>query len=120
MRLLIADDNQTVRRTLVAFVSRQEQCEVCGEAADSEQAIQKARELLPDLILLDVSMPGANGLDTARALRKEFPDVKILMLSQHDAAQLLPSSLEAGAQGCVDKARVATDLLPAIRNIFPL
>ena len=92
--------------------------EVCGESSTANETLQKASELKPDVILLDVSMPGANGLKTAQLLRQSNPESRILIISQHDAKQLLPPSLEAGAAGCVDKARVATDLLPTLRSVF--
>jgi len=78
----------------------------------------KVDELKPDLILLDLNMPGMNGLSTAQLLRQKYNALKILIISQHDANQLLPRSLEAGAHGCIDKARIAKDLLPALRNLF--
>jgi len=118
IRILIADDNKLIRSAIAALLSRQANFQVCGEAADAAQAMEKARELQPDLILLDISMPGANGLETARALRQELPQAKILIVSQHDSKHMLPSSLEAGAQGCIDKARLAIDLLPTIRQIL--
>lgn len=117
MRILIADDNTSVRRGILRLLAEEPSVEVCGEAADSVGAIQKAAELNPDLILLDVSMPGTNGLETARLLKKKLPAVKILIITQHDPKQMLPASLEAGASGCVDKARLAIDLLPTIRNL---
>lgn len=118
MRILIADDNQLVRRGIAGLLANEKDCEVCGEAADASEAIQKASDLRPDIVLLDVSMPGTNGLDVARLLRQQSRTVKILMISQHDPQQLLPRSLEAGANGCVDKAQLAADLLPSIRNLF--
>jgi DNA-binding NarL/FixJ family response regulator len=118
MRILIADDNQRVRHGLVCFLSNETECEVCGEASDAEEAIRMAGERRPDVILLDVSMPGTNGLNAARLLRQRVPESKILILSQHDPRQLLPFSLEVGAVGCIDKARIATDLMPAIRKML--
>ena len=90
---------------------------MCGEAADSPETIQKAAELRPDVILLDVSMPGIDGLHTTRLLRGKLPDVKVLIITQHDPKQIVESALEAGASGCVDKARLAIDLLTAIRGL---
>ena len=84
----------------------------------ANETIEKANELKPSLILLDVSMPGMNGLDTTRLLREKFPDVKILIISQHDPKELFPRSLEVGAHGCIDKARLAVDVLPTLRNLF--
>ena len=117
MRILIVDDNERVRRGIRAILSSETNCEVCGEAADGADALQKARELLPDLLLVDVSMPGPNGLETARVLRRELPSARIIIMSQHDPAQLLPRAMEAGAHACVDKGRLDADLLAAIENV---
>lgn len=117
MRILIADDNQSIRRGIAGLLAHEDGLQVCGEASDSAEAIQKATELHPDVILLDISMPGGNGLETARVLKQKFPETRILIVSQHDPRQLLPRSIEAGASGCVDKARLSTDLLPTIRGL---
>jgi DNA-binding NarL/FixJ family response regulator len=121
MRILIAADNDGVRRAVVRLLSSETDWKVCGEARDGSEALQKARELLPDLILLDVSMPGMNGLEVARLLRQELPEAKILVISQHDPNHLLPSVVEAGGNACVDKSRLSTDLVASIKNIevFP-
>jgi two-component system response regulator NreC len=118
MRILIADDNKLVRRGIVGLLSAENGLEVCGEASDSNETLQKAGVLKPDVILLDVSMPGTNGLNTAHLLRQQLPALKILIVSQNDPDLLLPRSLEAGAHGCVDKARIGTDLVPTLRNLF--
>jgi DNA-binding NarL/FixJ family response regulator len=117
MRILIADDNPLVRRGVAGLLSSQEDCSVCGEVGDGTSAVEKARELVPDVILLDISMPGLNGLEAASAIRREVPQAKIVILSQHDAAHMLPTALNAGADACVDKSRVAVELLPAIRKL---
>jgi DNA-binding NarL/FixJ family response regulator len=118
MRILIADDNALVRRGIASLLSGENELEVCGEAADANETLRKADELRPSLILLDVSMPGMNGLNTARLLKENFPELKILIISQHDSKQLLPRSLEVGANGCIDKARLAVDLLPTLKNML--
>jgi DNA-binding NarL/FixJ family response regulator len=116
MRVLIADDNERVRRGVRDFLLTQVNWEVCGEAQDGAEAIEKARELSPDLILLDISMPGLSGFEAASVLRREVPGVKILIMSQNDPVQLLPAAREAGADACVDKSRIYSDLLPAMIN----
>lgn len=118
MRVLIADDNELIRRGIVALLSAEKDVEICGEASDSTETLKKADELRPDLVLLDVSMPGTNGLHTAQLLSQKLPSLKILIMSQHDPNQLLPRSLEAGAHGCIDKGRIATELLPTMRRLF--
>ena len=117
MRILIADDNDAVRRGVVRLLSFEAGWKVCGEARDGSEALQKARELLPDVILLDVRMPGMNGLEVARLLRQELPEAKILVISQHDPSHLLPSVVEAGGNACVDKGRLGTDLVAGIKSI---
>ncbi|MFZ0199164.1 MAG: response regulator transcription factor [Candidatus Sulfotelmatobacter sp.] len=117
MRILLVDDNDRVRHGIRDLLTSDTNWEVCGEAKDGTEALQKARQLLPDVILLDISMPGLNGFETTRLLRLEVADAKILIMSQNDPALLLPRAIEAGAQGCVDKARLFTDLLPSIESL---
>jgi DNA-binding NarL/FixJ family response regulator len=116
MRILLADDNERIRRGVRAILSSKPDCEICGEAADGRETIRIARELLPDLILLDVSMPEMDGLQVTRLLRQALPTVKIVIMSQHDPAQLLPNALKAGANACVDKSLLATDLVAVISS----
>lgn len=117
MRILVVDDNEVVRHGVVGLLSLEPDWEVCGEAQDGPTALQKARELLPDLILLDINMPGLNGLDVARRLRQDLPQARILVMSQHDPIQLLPIVVAAGGDACIDKSRLATDLLASIKNL---
>lgn len=116
MRILIVDDSDVVRRTLAGMLSCQAGWEVCGEARNGLEALRKAGELLPDLVLLDIHMPGINGLETARLLRRDVPKTKIVVLSQDDVFPLLPVVLEVGGDDCVDKSQIG-DLLASIKNI---
>jgi DNA-binding NarL/FixJ family response regulator len=118
MRILIADDNEWVRRGVTNILAPNSHWEVCGEAKDGAETLQRAAELGPDLILLDVSMPGLNGLDVARMLREKAPTTKILIMSQHDPVLLLPRAIEAGAHACVDKSHLSTQLLPTIASMM--
>jgi DNA-binding NarL/FixJ family response regulator len=117
MRILIVDDNERIRRGVSDILASRKNWNVCGEARDGMEAIRKARELLPDLILLDISMPGLNGLEAARLLRQEIANTKILLMSQYDPIPLLPGAIQAGANGCLDKSRLGTDLLSCIERI---
>ena len=117
MRILVVDDNEVVRNGVVDILATKAGWRVCGQAKDGAEGIQKALELTPDLILLDISMPGLNGLEVARRVRQEVPRANILIMSQNDAVHLLPTAIKAGAQGCVDKSRLSADLIPALENI---
>src|ERR1700751_5865017 len=117
MRILVADDNEWVRRGVLKILAPLSHWEVCGEAEDGAETIERAAELAPDLILLDVSMPGLNGLDVARLLREKVPATKILIMSQHDPALLTSRAIEAGAHAFVDKNHLSTELLPVIASV---
>jgi len=115
MRILIADDNSLVRAAMRELLRTDTDCLVCGEAASGPQTLEKARELRPDLIILDFSMPAPNGFEVTRLIRQEFPDVKILIVSAQDVDNLLPSALLAGADGCLDKTDLGRQLIRAIK-----
>jgi two-component system response regulator NreC len=117
MRILIADDSDAVRRGVVRLLASETAWQICGEARDGSEAVEKARELLPELILLDISMPGMNGLEAARLLRQEMPAVKIIVISQHDSNHMLPQVIAAGGDGCVDKGQLSVELVSSIRKI---
>jgi two-component system response regulator NreC len=117
MRILIADDHHLVRRAVGDLLAKEARWEICGEATDAAEAFQKASELSPDLILLDISMPKGSGLETARRIRQEIPHVKILIMSHHDPKQFAQSAIENGADGCIDKARLALDLVAMIKDL---
>jgi two-component system response regulator NreC len=118
LRVLIVDDSQLVRNSIRFLLSSCAECTVCGEAADGAEGLLKAAELRPDVILLDVSLPDKSGLEIVPDLRRELPQTRILVMSAEDRAVVLPRAYEAGADGCVDKARLAMDLLPALGRSF--
>src|SRR5579863_1047731 len=118
MRVLIADDSAAVRACIGEVLS-ENSWDICGEAADGAEAVEKARLLRPDLVLLDVSMPGTHGMQIAGILRRELPRAKILIVSNHDLNRMLSDSDKGLANGFIDKLRMATDLAPTIRRLFP-
>src|ERR1700730_15653491 len=118
VRILIADDHEIVRQGIRSLFDMQTDWEICGEAVDGLDAIEKSKHLKPDIILLDVSMPHLNGLDAARIIRKEVPQSKILMVSQHDAAYMSQRALEVGARGYVAKSELSRQLLAAVESVI--
>jgi DNA-binding NarL/FixJ family response regulator len=119
MRILIADDNEFIRQGITRLLKDEPVWQICGEASNGDEALKKVRKLLPDLVLLDISMPGLSGFEIARLIREEFSEIKLLIVSNNDAAQLLPSALQAGADGCLDKACLAAELMTSIKTFFP-
>ena len=116
-RLLIVDDHEIFRKGLRSLVESSPDLEICGEAANGIEAIEAARKLLPDIILMDISMPLMNGLDASKQIRRELPQSRILVLSQHDSSHLLTAAIEAGASGYVTKSQVAHHLLVALEAV---
>ena len=88
--------------------------EICGEAVDGQDAVEKARKLHPDLVIMDVSMPNMNGLEATRMIRRSLPTTQVLILTQHDSQEMMRQALNAGARGFVVKSSVAHDLLNAV------
>jgi DNA-binding NarL/FixJ family response regulator len=117
LRILLADDHETVRTGLRVILNAQTDMEVVGEAADGVAVLEKAQELLPDLVLMDVSMPRLNGLQATRTLRERYPAVKVLILTRHGDVAYLHQLLQAGARGYVLKQSRAAEVLQAIRAI---
>jgi DNA-binding NarL/FixJ family response regulator len=104
MRILIADDHEMIRRGVRSLLEETSQYHVCGEAADGQDAIEKARQLKPDLILMDISMPNLNGLEATREIRRILPRIDVIILSQHEARQMVEQACSVGARGFVVKS----------------
>jgi DNA-binding NarL/FixJ family response regulator len=117
MRILIADDHELMRRGIRSLLLARPGYIVCGEAKDGREAVAKAKQLHPDIVLLDVTMPELNGLEAARLIRGESPRTHILILSQHDSHSMLGKALEAGARGYVCKSEAVSGLISALENI---
>jgi DNA-binding NarL/FixJ family response regulator len=116
LRILIADDHALVRRMLRTLLQSHAEWDVCGEASDGRDAIEKAKELKPDVVLLDLSMPYVTGLEATPIIHKELPQSAILIVTQHDSRELSRMAVEAGALGYVVKSDLSRDLVPAIET----
>lgn len=117
LRVLVVEDNESVRRTICQLLQSQPDIEIACEAVDGEDAIHKAREHLPDVIILDLTMPNMSGLEAAHILKHEFPSMHIVIVSQHDSRGFQWAALAAGASGYVVKSNAANDLIPELRKI---
>jgi PAS domain S-box-containing protein len=116
MRVLVVDDHEVVRRGVRSLLT-QSNYDVCGEAVDGNEALEKARQLKPDVIVMDVSMPALNGLEATRRIRKEVPGSEVLIMSQHDSPAMVREAFKAGARGYVVKSSMGKDLLVALDRV---
>lgn len=117
-RILIVEDQRIVREGLQAILKSHPGFEVVGEADDGQAAIKMTGILRPDLILMDVSMPGITGIDTAGEIRTRYPDTKIIVLTIHSEREYLVAALEAGASGYVLKDSTTDELVAAMRSVL--
>jgi DNA-binding NarL/FixJ family response regulator len=118
IRVLVVDDNEPFRRFVRATLSPKPELEIIGEASDGLEAVQKALELQPALIVLDIGLPGLNGIEAARRIRKLSPQSTILFLSQESSPEIVREALCLGALGYVIKAHAARDLLIAVETVL--
>jgi DNA-binding NarL/FixJ family response regulator len=117
IRILVVDDHPIVRQGLKTLLEGHAGWEVIGEASDGAEALEKAKDLTPDVMVLDVTMPRMNGLEACRLLRRQSPALEILFVTQHDSPQMMREALEAGARGYVVKSNAARDLLAAVEAV---
>jgi DNA-binding NarL/FixJ family response regulator len=117
IKVLVADDHAIVRDGIRALLGVQKDMQVIGEATDGKDAIDKTRQLSPDVVLMDIVMPGMNGLEATKQISQEFDDTKVLMLSQYDDEENVRASNEVGAHGFIPKKSASTELLSAIRSL---
>ena len=118
IRVLIADDHRVVREGLSAILKATEDIEVVGEASDGQEAVDKARELSPDVILMDVSMPRMNGVEATRAIKRESPHIGIVALTMYDEEKYIFDLVRAGATGYLLKDTDSSQIVSAIRSIY--
>lgn len=117
IRILIADDHEVVRRGLSTLLQTHEGWEICGEAKDGREAVAMAKELKPDVVILDVGMPNLNGLAATRQLVQHNPDQRVIVLTITDSDEVIREALDAGARGFVLKSDAARDLVSAVEAL---
>ncbi len=117
IRVLVADDHGLMREGVKALLAATEDIDVVGEAEDGDEAIREVRRLDPEIVLMDVAMPGLGGLEATLVIRKEKPDVKILVLTQYVDREYVSRFLKAGVSGYVLKKAAASELVAAIRAV---
>jgi PAS domain S-box-containing protein len=117
-RILIADDHELMRRGLRGLLESHDEWAVCGEALDGTEAVRKSTDLKPDLVIMDVNLPGLSGIEAALQIRREREAAKILFFTVHDSDEVIREIVEAGALGYVAKSRASQDLIEAVRNVL--
>ncbi len=117
IRVLLADDHKMMREGLKTVLGRAPDLDVAGEAADGASAVKLASEIAVDVVVMDVTMPGLNGIDAARQITETLPDVRVVMLSMHADRRFVTEALRAGAKGYVLKDFAVDELVAAIRSV---
>ncbi len=116
IRLLIADDQKIMRSSLRVVLEREPDIEVIAEACDGKEALERVRECAPDLVLMDLAMPGMNGIEAIRRLHSEHPEVRVLAMSFYWDQRLVAKMFGFGVSGCVSKTAGSADLLQGVRS----
>jgi two-component system response regulator NreC len=117
IRVFLADDHAILREGIRLLLRKVPDIEVVGEAGDGEEAVAQVEQLVPDVILMDITMPGLNGLEATEQIKGKTPQVKVLILTMHETDQYLSGMLRAGASGYVVKTTVSSELISAIRIV---
>ena len=117
-RILIADDHELMRRGLRGLLESHDEWAVCGEAVEGSEAVRKSTELKPDLVIMDVNLPGLSGIEAAQQIRIEREAAKILFFTVHDSDEIIREIIEVGALGYVAKSRASQDLIEAVRRVL--
>lgn len=117
IRVLLVDDHTLFREGVRSLLSAEDDIEVVGEAADGNEAVEKATELLPDVVVMDIMMPGMSGIEATERIRAKFPATRVLVMSMYDDEEYVQRMLSAGASGCMLKWATTEDLVRAVREV---
>jgi DNA-binding NarL/FixJ family response regulator len=117
VKVLLADDHTMVREGLAALIGRDSQVQVIGQCGDGLQVVKQVEKLQPDVVVLDISMPGSNGLDICRELSKKFREIAVLILTMHDSEQFIAKAMQNGARGYLIKDAAPAQLTEAILSV---
>ena len=117
IRVLMVDDHAILREGLRALLNYYDDVEIVGEAQDGNEALVQVDALAPDVVLMDIAMPGMNGLEATRRIREKYPQTRVLVLTQHEDRQYVVPLLQAGASGFLTKRALATELINALRIV---
>ena len=118
IKILIADDHAVMRDGIRALVGVHEDMEIVGEASEGREAVEKVKELGPDVVIMDIALPDMDGMEATRRIVKEKTQVRVLILTQHDNKEYVLSAIKAGAAGYVPKRALGSDLISAIRAVY--
>lgn len=117
IKILVVDDHAIMRDGIRALLSLHDDVEIVGEASEGKEAVDKAAELSPDVVMMDIAMAGMDGLEATRRITKKNPKIKVLVLTQHDNKEYILSAIKAGAAGYVPKRALGSELVSAIRSV---
>ncbi len=117
IRILVVEDNEPFREFIYSILGKSAELQIIGEASDGLEAVHKAEELQPDLILLDIGLPSLNGIEAARRICKLAPKSKIVFLSQESSPEIVRAALSLGVMGYVAKPKAGSDLLVAVETV---
>ncbi|MDQ1404722.1 MAG: hypothetical protein QOG55_351 [Acidobacteriaceae bacterium] len=117
-RVLIVDDHAVIRRGVQGILSTYPEWDLCGEADNGQDAIRLAGELAPEVVIMDVSMPGMNGLEATRIIHDVLPETKVLLLTLHSSSEFVRSAFRAGARGYVLKSDAENELVRALNVVI--
>lgn len=116
LRILIVDDHEVVRSLLRHLLEAESGWEVCGEASDGDEAVERSRALHPDIVVMDAVMPRCNGFDATREIVRSTPEIPVVITTLYEYPEILRQAQSAGALGCVGKSKTTRQLIPAVKS----